>query len=156
MPDRADEWMESAGCIGLGSPSFDPWFPDIPSGTRPERQEPFWAIGRRICSWCPVQLECKWRALRVLGEGGDVQGMMGGMTPFELRAELAMLGTDLPAHGTRERYRKTKCPCTKCRRANADYKAAHKASLRARTRHIVAGTSRSSPTQPHRQSSKAA
>lgn len=113
-------WSRSASCVGMAGRDRDPWAPcdDLPAESRDFEYH----LGRRICSTCPVRLDCVLEALDNLPVVGQ-DAMRGGLRPEEL-VELARTlrrpWRREAQHGTRSRY-VAGCKCDDCRAAHRVY-----------------------------------
>ncbi len=115
-------WTAEAACDGLATAERDPWHPD---------GEPtlWYAVARRVCAGCPVRVECATYGLTLLSTE-PVEGMFGGLTPYELRQfarDLELAAGKVAQHGTRARYVSPwDCRCGPCRQANARFEHARR------------------------------
>lgn len=87
---------------------------------------------RRICTTCPVAVDC----LRASLTAGEPWGIWGGLDEDERAAVAAAIGMDMPrvipVHGTNARYVKHRCRCTACRAAHTDYERRRRSIVRRR------------------------
>lgn len=117
MPEES--WRSQALCAQIDAEIF---FPDKGGSSK---------SAKRICSMCPVRLEC----LQEARDAGERFGVWGGLSERERRAlerprspenhPILLPPRKLPAglsHGTRAAYN-TGCKCKPCRAADAYYQA---------------------------------
>lgn len=103
-PPSGTAWMEVAACRGEDPALF---YSDD------EREQ---SRARRVCSQCPVQMECLDYALA----NGERDGMWGGTGERERR------GIARSVHGTPERYQARRCRCPHCASAVARWRTLQK------------------------------
>lgn len=145
-------WRDHAACAGMADAALDPWFPDEDMPRRD--QTAAFDLAREVCDGCPVMVQCLEVGLALIPLDG-AQGMYGGMTPAELRAEARRRGIPdrtVAQHGTRAR-RVSGCDCGPCKRAHAEYvtRLRHEAKLRQRPRGVCGAETRSHSGAPCQQ-----
>ncbi len=137
MLRRPADWTERAACDGLATPADDPWHPNDHTLTTTQLAYQY-ARARRVCSTCPVRLQCARYGLDLLPLTG-VEGMFGGLTPKELRKVARRMGLPwqpVAQHGSRARYVAgcTDGPdsgaCEPCKVAHREYEAQRRARVK--------------------------
>jgi WhiB family redox-sensing transcriptional regulator len=124
--------LETWKLAGLCATHPDPdlWFSEDPAGV---------AAATALCGVCPVRSECLTSSLAC----GDAVGVWGGTTPAQRRHLAAERGLRRPSvhgaaqHGTRGSYNGG-CRCSPCRRSNAAYVNAWRATRPVTSGGIVA------------------
>ena len=140
-------WTERAACTGRVSKERDLWAPD--DALSPEDAGFELHLARRICSGCPVRMECLADELGRLTEA-EPAAMRGGLTPEELTDLAKALGVPYqrgPVHGRRSLY-VAGCRCPECRNAHRVYEHERRLWAKTRTRRITAGDVHAWLTRP--------
>lgn len=125
------DWTARAACKGLATPERDLWSPG--EWLSPEDAAVDLHLARRICSTCPVRVECASAELALLPKMAP-HSMRGGLLPDELvdlAKRLGMPHRQQAQCGTRSKY-VAGCRCDDCRSAHATYE--HERRLWAKTR----------------------
>lgn len=134
---RPPDWSEAAACLGLATRARDPWTPG--EHLSPEERGFELHLARRICSVCPVRIECAIHELGMLSKHTP-ESMRGGLSPEEIVDLAKTLG--LPhrrraQHGERSRY-VAGCRCAACTNSHRVYEHERRLWARSKKRLLTA------------------